>query len=80
MPSFCKNCNRPKGPPHHIFGICDTVRLSDGRTVHRQRIELGGDLQFAIGDDLKVVHRNVTSEMREQHRKEQKKKDRQKDG
>lgn len=70
MPKFCKNCNRPKGQPHHLFGICDQVRLSDGRVVHAQRVKVGGDLHDQLDKDgLKVASRNITPEMREQAEK-----------
>lgn len=58
MPSICKECGRPKGPPHHsAFGVCDMVTLSDGRHVHASRLEIGGDLREKLGDDLKIVNR-----------------------
>lgn len=66
MPNFCKQCNRPKGEPYHLFGICDTVRLTDGRTVRRERVEIGGDLHEEIHPHgLKVESRTITQEMRD---------------
>jgi hypothetical protein len=64
MPRFCTQCGRPKGSPYHFAGICDTATLSDGRTVHRRRVEPGGDLHDSLGSDLKVVSRRITPSMR----------------
>jgi hypothetical protein len=33
------------------------VTLSDGRIVHAERVDQGGDLHDEIGDDLKVANR-----------------------
>lgn len=60
----CPNCRRPRGLPHHVMGVCDMVKLSDGRVVHANRVEIGGDLREMLGDNLKVTERFVTSEMR----------------
>ena len=65
MPKICTQCGRPEGPPHHFVKICDTVALSDGRIVHRSRVEVGGNLHDALGPDLKIVSRNITPTMRE---------------
>lgn len=46
------------------MGVCDMVKLSDGRVVHANRVEIGGDLREMLGDNLKVTERFVTSEMR----------------
>ncbi len=70
MPDLCKQCNRPKGAPFHLFKICDLVRLSNGRSVHAARVKTGGDLHDELGKDgLRVVSRNITPEMREQAEK-----------
>lgn len=67
MPKFCERCGRPKGAPYHFAGICDQVRLNDGRVVMRNRVEVGGDLHDEIHEfGLKVVSRNLTAEMRSQ--------------
>lgn len=57
---FCLYCNRPKDKSH----ICDLVSLTDGRMVHNQRVEAGGDLRDSLGEELKIKGRNVTPEMR----------------
>jgi len=65
MPKHCPACNRVKGKNH----ICDLVQLSDGRSVHISRLEPGGDLRDEIGEDLQIVSRSFTHEMREQIKK-----------
>ena len=69
MARFCSNCGRPKGLPYHYRGICDTVRLTDNRVVHRERIEIGGDIHDELGPTLKVEFRNITPEMRTEMQK-----------
>jgi hypothetical protein len=55
---LCKICGRAKGPPEHgLGGVCNMVRLSNGRIVHAKRVDVGGDLHDALGDDLKIVDR-----------------------
>lgn len=69
MAKFCNQCGHEKVRNVGRLHICDTVKLSDGRVVHASRIRIGGDLHDQLGDDLKVVHRNISAEMREQMRK-----------
>lgn len=38
------------------------AELSDGRTVHVSRINIGGDLHDSLGGDLKVVNRWIKNE------------------
>lgn len=71
MTRVCDHCGRPKGKPYHFKGICDTVFLSDGREVHRNRVEIGGDLHDEIHEfGLKIISRNFTPEMRSMMKKE----------
>jgi hypothetical protein len=67
--SYCGICNRPDGEPDHILGVCDMARLSDGRVVHVSRLDVGGDLHDQIGDELNVLTRYITPEMRKQAEK-----------
>lgn len=58
MSKWCSLCGREKGPPEHgMGGVCNLAQLSDGRTVHASRIDLGGDLHEKLGKKLKVVNR-----------------------
>lgn len=61
---ICKMCNRPK----HI-GLCDMATLSDGRVVHVNRIDQGGDLHEAIGDKLKVINRWIKKDDKREEKK-----------
>lgn len=58
MAKFCKSCNRPK---HH--GLCNMVTLSDGRSVHADRVAMGGDLHELIGDNLKIENRWIKTDL-----------------
>jgi len=54
MPSFCSTCGRKK---HN--GLCDMAELSDGRTVHVDRIDaFDGDVRQQIqAGEVKVKNR-----------------------
>lgn len=60
----CGTCGRAKHS-----GLCDMVTLSDGRSVHANRVALGGDLHDKIGDDLKISNRWIKTDLLDKKKK-----------
>ena len=54
MPKFCRQCGRTKHD-----GLCNLVTLSDGRSVHADRIDrMDGDVRAQIDKgEVKVINR-----------------------
>lgn len=54
MPSFCRTCGRAR----HA-GLCDMIELTDGRTVHANRVDdYTGDVRKQISrGEVKVKNR-----------------------